>query len=290
MTEQPLATLQLDGNRVADYVRGTDLDARWCPRPHLHPVRTLGGTVVTDAVPSDHPWHLGAGVALQDVDGWNLWGGPTYVRDEGYLWQDDHGRIDHDGFEQVDDHGFTERLHWRTPSGRPLLAERRRVAARLAAPGWELLLATTLLNPTERPLRLGSPATNGRAGAGYGGLFWRLPPAATPRVWTPLGTGEEAVHGSSAPWLAWTDAARGYSLVLAGGDAATASDAWFVRAQEYPGIGLQLASREPLVVPPGTSLTRTLRALVLDGPVSDAVAADWTRSCARSRTGSATTS
>ena len=29
----------------------------------------------------------------------------------------------------------------------------------------------------DRPVRLGSPATNGREGAGYGGLFWRLPRA-----------------------------------------------------------------------------------------------------------------
>ena len=64
------------------------------PRPYLHPVSTLAGTVVTDHLPEDHVWHLGAGVAIQDVDGVNFWGGRTYTRDAGaYVWRKDHGRI-----------------------------------------------------------------------------------------------------------------------------------------------------------------------------------------------------
>ena len=39
-------------------------------------------------------WHLGAGVALQDVDGVNFWGGRTYTRAAGeYVWRPDHGSI-----------------------------------------------------------------------------------------------------------------------------------------------------------------------------------------------------
>ncbi len=67
-----------------------------CPhrRPYLHPVRTLAGTVVTDHQPLDHVWHLGVGVALQDVDGVNFWGGRTYTRAAGeYVWRPDHGSI-----------------------------------------------------------------------------------------------------------------------------------------------------------------------------------------------------
>ena len=80
------------GTEVAEYVLDPALDARHGPRPYLHPVRTLGGTVVTDALPADHVWHLGASLAVQDVNGSNLWGGRTYVRDVGYTWRDDHGR------------------------------------------------------------------------------------------------------------------------------------------------------------------------------------------------------
>ena len=83
---------------MAEYADGRGLDPTLAPRPHLHPVRTLSGTPVTDARPSDHPWHLGLSVALPDVDGANFWGGPTYLRGRGYTWRDDHGRIEHLGF------------------------------------------------------------------------------------------------------------------------------------------------------------------------------------------------
>jgi hypothetical protein len=36
------------------------------------------------------------------------------------------------------------------------------VRARLVERGWELEIITTLTNATDRPVRLGSPATNGR--------------------------------------------------------------------------------------------------------------------------------
>ena len=220
MGERTLARLRLGGVPVADYVDGSDLDPDLSPRPYFHPVRTLGGTVVTDALPADHRWHLGISVALQDVEGWNFWGGPTCVRDQGYVWRDDHGRIEHAGFARLGDDGFTERLHWLTPRGELLLAEHRRVRARLADRGWELEVVTTLTNAADHPVRLGSPATNGRAGAGYGGLFWRLAPG-EPRVHTSAAGGEHTVHGSVARWLAWADPASGFTLVFTGTDEAT---------------------------------------------------------------------
>ena len=44
----------------------------------------------------------------------------------------------------------------------------------------------------DRPVRPGSPATNGLACAGYGGLFWRLPPTPEPHVRTAAAAGEHA--------------------------------------------------------------------------------------------------
>jgi len=264
-----LARLRLGGVPVADYADGSALDPALVPRPYLHPVRTLGGVVVTDARPPDHPWHLGLGVAVPDVDGANLWGGPTYVRGTGYVAREDHGRIVHTGFDELDDAGFVERLHWLGAHGALLLTERRRVHVRPADGGWELEIVTDLTNAAGRTLRLGSPATNGRAGAGYGGLFWRLPPAGEVRVRTADSAGEQAVHDSVAPWLAWTDGA--VTLVLAG----TGADPWFVRVADYPGVGLQLAARDPLLVPPGRTITRGLRALVADGVLGEHVARSW---------------
>jgi hypothetical protein len=34
------------------------------PRPYLHPVRTLGGELVTVYRPEDHPWHKGISWSL----------------------------------------------------------------------------------------------------------------------------------------------------------------------------------------------------------------------------------
>lgn len=270
-----LAALRLNGVTVAEYVDGHGLPEDLAPRPYLHPVRTLGGTVVTDALPADHPWHLGLAVALQDVDGWNFWGGPTFVRGQGYVRRDDHGRIEHAGFADVDDHGFSQRLRWRTAQGDTLLTENRRMRARPAGQGWELAVTTTLTNATQRPLRLGSPATNGRPGAGYGGLFWRLPPAAEPRVLTEGATGEQGVHDSVAPWLAWVDEDRGFTLVLAGADETTRTDPWFARVEDYSGVGSQMAAREPVTLPVGGSVTRGLRALLVDGVLGTAEARAW---------------
>lgn len=272
----PLATLRLNGVPVAEYADGSDLAPDLAPRPYLHPVRTLGGVVVTDVLPADHLWHLGLGVAIPDVDGWNIWGGNTFVQGQGYVRRDDHGRIEHAGFTYAGDDGFSERLRWITREGTALLTENRQVRAQLAGPGWELQLTTTLTNATDRTLRLGSPATNGRPGAGYGGLFWRLPVGEEePHVFTEHGVGEREVHDSVAPWLAWVARERVFTLVLTGTDEATRADPWFVRVEEYPGIGSQLAGRHPLTLPPAGTLARGLRALIADGPIGAAEARAW---------------
>ncbi|MFC7343549.1 PmoA family protein [Saccharopolyspora griseoalba] len=265
--------LRIDGFPVAEYPDGADLPASLGPRPHLHPVRTLGGRVVTDALPEDHRWHLGFSVALQDVDNWNFWGGRTYVRDRGYTELDDHGRIEHVSFPLIRDDGFAERLRWRSGAGEVLVDESRDVRARRVEAGWELALSSTLGNATEREIELGSPATNGRTGAGYGGLFWRLPPAVAPRVFTAAASGERAVHGSVAPWLAWTD--RDFTLALTGIDEATRADPWFVRVDDYPGVGSQLAAVRPVALPAGGALTRGLRVLIADGALDAMRIAAW---------------
>jgi len=292
VAEPVLAALVLAGRTVAEYVGGRDLDPGLAPRPHLHPVRTLGGTAVTAVAPEDHPWHLGFSVAVPDVDSANFWGGPTYLRGRGYTWCSDHGRIEHRAFSRRTGDGFDETLQWRGRTGEVLLTEERRVRARLVERGWELALVTTLTNATARPLRLAGPAANGRDGAGYGGLFWRLPPAAAPRVRTATAAGEQAVHGAAAPWLAWSVAGRGaddssasggrggsgrdggsgggaFTLVFAPADAATRADPWFVRVGDYPGVGSQLAGHAPVVLAPGAALTRGLRTLIADGVLDD---------------------
>ncbi|GAB3973315.1 hypothetical protein GCM10027615_36390 [Plantactinospora veratri] len=244
--------LRVRGETVARYVLDDPhVDLRWGRRPYLHPVRTLGGVVVTDTLPEDHRWHLGVSVAMQDVSGTNLWGGRTYVRDAGYTWLDDHGRIVHDGWlpdlptpdadpegggaaggNGLDggpgeggpgDGGFAERLRWLDPAGATLLTEERRVGATGLADrtdAWLLDFGYTLTAPADREIVLGSPATNGRPdGAGYGGFFWRVAPGPN-RAFTASAEGRS---GSTAvPSRGWRWSAR----PTAGGRTRWSSPVW----------------------------------------------------------------
>ncbi|HEX8629832.1 MAG TPA: PmoA family protein [Catenuloplanes sp.] len=259
----PDIQLRVRGQAVASYVTAPDLDPTLSPRPYLHPVRTLGGTVLTDVLPEDHRWHLGISVAMQDVAGSNLWGGRTYVRDVGYTWRDDHGTIAHVGFSTRTDDRLDEQLHWRDRAGTTLLTEDRTISA-AQVPGradtWRLDVAFALTAPADQDIALGSPATNGRPdGAGYGGFFWRLAPG-QPDVYTADGAGEEQTNGSAAPWLVVTGQA--YTLIFTG---LADGDHWFVRTGIYPGVCAALAWEKPLIVPAGDTLRRHYTILVADG-------------------------
>ncbi|MEV4286774.1 DUF6807 family protein [Nonomuraea bangladeshensis] len=253
--------LLVGGAEVAAYEIRPDLPATDSPRPYLHRVRTLGGVEVTEVRPEDHVHHLGAGVAISDLGGVNFWGGRTYVKDQGPTWLDDHGTQRHRAFTRLADDGFTEELEWAGPDGRVVAREERVVAARPLGDGaWALDFAFTLTNLTGAPVEVNSSATKGRAGAGYGGFFWRAPGTSTDRATLP--GGEEAVHGSRDRWVALSGTdpdGRDWTLVFVQDD----GDAWFVRNTEYPGVGQALAWDRPLVV--DEQLTRRVVTIVADG-------------------------
>src|SRR5688500_9648779 len=209
------------GVPVAEYVLAPALDPTLSPRPYLHPVRTLGGVVITDAEPEDHRWHLGLSLAMQDVNGTNLWGGRTYVRDQGYTWLDDHGAITHEGFDHADPGRVVQRLAWRDRDGKPLLHELRTLhATPVDALSWALELSWALTAPEK--VTIGSPTTNGREwGAGYGGCFLRIAPEPSPVVTAGSLTGEDEVNGSDHPELEWRSPS--FRLHM------TSGPRWFVR-------------------------------------------------------------
>ncbi|MFE9741205.1 PmoA family protein [Streptomyces sp. NPDC006477] len=264
MTPQDPTVLRCAGRAVARYTTRPELAPDHSPRPYLHPVTTLGGRPVTETVPEDHRHHLGVGVAVPDVAGHNFWGGRTFVRGRGPVALDNHGVQRHDGFKLRDPDGFVEELSW-TAGGERLLREHRTVAAvALTDSAWALDLTFSLTNVSGRDLSIGSPATNGRPGAAYGGFFWRAPkePAA-PVVFGADADGEEAVHGVRSDWVAL--AGEGWTLVFAGVTARTREDPWFVRAAEYPGVGSSLAHGERLAVADGETCVRRVVTVVADG-------------------------
>ncbi|MEU2619054.1 PmoA family protein [Streptomyces sp. NPDC007157] len=268
--------LRVAGRPVARYVTRPELPARLSPRPYLHPVTTLAGTAVTELTPADHTHHLGVGVTVPDVEGFNFWGGRTFVRDQGPTELDNHGTQRHLAFQLSDPDGFVEELRW-AAAGTELLRERRTVAAtELTDTAWALDFTFSLTNVTEGPLSIGSPATNGRPGAAYGGYFWRArKEAAAPDVFTADLEGEPAVHGRSADWLAL--AGTGWTLVFAGATEETRRDPWFVRTAEYPGVGSALAPVERLPLPPGETVVRRVVTVVADGRLRPGEAAALVR-------------
>ncbi|WP_371672333.1 PmoA family protein [Streptomyces sp. NBC_00289] len=273
MTTTDSPVLRIAGRPVCRYVTRPELPARLSPRPYLHPVTTLSGTAVTELSPADHTHHLGVGVAVPDVEGHNFWGGRTYVRDQGPTELDNHGAQRHTAFQLRDPDGFVEELRW-VAAGGELLRERRTVAAtELTDAAWALDFTFSLTNVTPDPLSIGSPATNGRPGAAYGGFFWRARKEDdTPDVFTADREGEEELHGTRADWLAL--AGTGWTLVFAGATEQTRRDPWFVRTAEYPGVGSSLAHRERLPIAPGDTVVRRIVTVVADGRLDrDAAAA-----------------
>ncbi len=264
MTTNDSPVLRVGGRPVGRYVTRPELPARLSPRPYLHPVTTLAGTAVTELSPADHTHHLGVGVAVPDVEGINFWGGRTYVRDQGPTELDNHGAQRHTTFQLRDPDGFVEELRW-VASGAELLRERRTVAVtELTDAAWALDFTFSLTNVTANPLSIGSPATNGRPGAAYGGFFWRArKEQEAPQVFTAGTEGEAEVHGARADWLAL--AGSTWTLVFAGATDRTRRDPWFVRTAEYPGVGSSLAYDERLPIPPGDTVVRRIVTVVADG-------------------------
>ncbi|MFE7568585.1 PmoA family protein [Streptomyces sp. NPDC057539] len=274
-----VTVLRCDVGPVADYVHRPRLAGTLSPRPYLHPVRTLGGVTVTELGPADHPHHLGVSMAVPDVAGANFWGGRTYVRDQGPVWLANHGAQRHTDWLLRDPDGCVQELCW-THGDRQLLKERRTISAlALSGDAWVLDFTSSLTNVSDGELSLGSPATNGRTGAGYGGFFWRAPKGdaagPAPDVFTEGASGERAVHGSTAPWLAL--AGRDWTLIFAGANRETRDDPWFVRTTEYPGVGSALAWRRRLPLPAGGSVSRRVVTVVADGRLDRRAAAALAR-------------
>jgi hypothetical protein len=211
------------------------------PRPYFHPLRTLRGDLVTVYRPWDHIWHKGMAWSLPNVGPENFWGGVTWVRDQGYVQLPNDGAMRHDAFETDGANAVTERLSWVTERGETWVTERRRVAAAVwpDAGAWTLSFETTMRNVSGAEIRIGSPTTEGRENAGYGGLFWRGPRSFTGgRVVTPDAEGGDELMGRRGRWLGFVgrhdEHDRASTLVFRDAPENQGSPTkWFVRSTPF---------------------------------------------------------
>ncbi len=281
-----IAHARVHGRRVLHVLDGAGTHPFSSPRPFLHPVSTLGGVEVTAKHPADHDWHLGAGFAIPDVNGTNFWGGATYVRDQGYLPLENQGNMKTQVLSAkvsaADDGigGLAHVIDWFDCDNHRLLRENQdlgwsplaceKVPA-IGKSGWELAFRSTL-TAIERSVSLGSPGTNGRLNAGYGGFFWRFPRCSDVTIMSAEAVGEDAVHGAVSQWLGWSarfEARPGVTgeatLVFVADDSISACDPWIARHMTYPGVGSAIAWDERLVIRQGESVSRGFRIAILDG-------------------------
>ncbi|WP_337062026.1 PmoA family protein [Kineococcus sp. G2] len=252
------AVLTVAGAVVVTVEDGSAMAPVDSPRPHLHPVRTLAGTPVTDSAPVDHRHHRGVGIAVPDVDGTSHWGGRTHVRGRGSTLLENHGAqqvVEQDG----DGAGALRQVvSWCDRTGGEQFREERRLRAVAAPGGWRLDWTSVL--HARHPVTIGSPATNGRPGAFYGGWFWRAPFQGAETL-VADGAGTALAHGSRSPWLA-VSAPGAWLLAVQHGEVLP----WFVRTEEYTGFGPALAFDARREVSPDEPVRIRLSVLVADGP------------------------
>jgi len=218
------------------------------PRPYFHPIRTLGGDVVSLYRPHDHVWHKGIAWSLSNVGSQNFWGGTTFTREHGYRQLDNDGSMRHDGFDGVSVHNgvatVDERLTWVTSHGEEWISERRQLTAEVLPDrsAWRLGFATSMTNTSGAMIPIGSPTTAGRDNAGYSGFFWRGPRSFTGGTMMMADAeGGDELMGARGPWLAYVGRHDGHgrtsTLVFRDHPENFAfPNQWFVRANPFAAV------------------------------------------------------
>ncbi|MEU2444869.1 PmoA family protein [Streptomyces althioticus] len=272
---------------ILRYVYRPDPVAFESRKPYAHPVRTLGGRVVTGYRPNDHRWHKGLQMTASHLSGQNFWGGNTYVHGRGYVPLPERiGWMRHDGFSSfaVDEERFAcvEELTWVENGGEEWAREQRGLSVHsvdVVRGAWVLDWSIRLTNVWGEELRFGSPTTAGRERAGYTGLQWRGPRDFTGgTVFAPGveggGPGERFM-GTQGPWLGFTaerDGVDGASTMvfahapenLDPGRAVHPSH-WFVRSEPIPSVAFSWAFFEEFGLSVGESFAYRYRVVVADG-------------------------
>lgn len=255
-------------------------------KPYFHPLCTLSGDVVTIFRPHDHRWHHGLAMTCANLSGENFWGGNSYVHGEGYVPLPKVGRQEHREWEEMviseDAVMLLESLTWITQGGEAWIDELReiRVSEVNQDKGyWSLDVDIELRNIHHEPLVFGSPTTQGRPKAGYGGLFWRGPRDFTGGKIMIAG-GHEAVGdedpiiGTPGQWLAFVgqhDAVDRSSTLLFIDQPGNPRypNKWFTRTKPFAAASFAFMYDEEFTLDTGRELELRYRMVIASGA--------WTR-------------
>ena len=200
-----------DDVQLFSYVYNSRVPAVESPRPYFHPLRTLKGNLVSGFRPHDHRWHHGLSMTCANLSGHNFWGGPTYLRDEGYVQLENNGRqkdvqLTLTMLPQKSDctvH-FYQEIEWYSQQDKLLFLDERRTTAQVKDDYWSLELSFHPNDLDDFEAIWGSPTTQGRDNAGYGGLFWRGPRDFTGgQILMSDGREGADLMGQTSPWLAY---------------------------------------------------------------------------------------
>jgi len=259
-----------EGVELFRYVYRPPEPAIESPRPYFYPVRTLAGDEVSIYRPHDHVWHKGITWSLPHVGPQNFWGGPTFVRDKGYVQLDNNGAQVHRAL-ALTDHSMTQTLDWLTSADELWFQETRTVAVSIMDKAWTLTFTTAMTNVSGATIPIGSPTTAGRPNAGYGGLMWRGPRSFTDgEVLVPTGRGGDELMGIRAPWLAFRGRHDGHgrTSTLVFVDAPTNPGhpvEWFVRSTPFACVCPAPFFSAEVPVEPGETLALSYTVIIADG-------------------------
>lgn len=246
------------------------------PRPYFHPLRTLAGNKVSIFRPYDHVWHIGLSMTSANLSSENFWGGPTFVKDKGYVQLDNNGRVQHSGWGKI---SCDERLHcieqlqWINHEGSTWINEEREISVNeidQAEGYWSLDLSFKLLNVSGHPLLFGSPTTAGRPMAGYGGLFWRGPRSFLRGKVLLAGSEEGDPMGAASPWLAFSGRHDGTGdrstlLFLDQPTNPRFPNKWFVRSDPFAAVSCAFMFDEVYTLPADETLALSYRVVLANG-------------------------
>jgi hypothetical protein len=273
---------------LAYHYHNPAVSAEEVPKPYFHPLRTLGGSVVTLCRPNDHPWHKGVGMTLTKVGDANFWGGVTYRHGAGYTWIPNYGRQRHTRWvsRQQTDTGaqLSQEIAWEDFEGARLLSENRslRISVVPAAGYWTLDLTMEIANAAGRPLRLGTYESSEQlTGSFYTGLFWRLPREFLDHIntlhYNAVGAvfcegcppNDPAMHGTAARWVALHGSVdtvvKPLTVAMVDRSSPAMSQPRVFIRRHTVGVALPFQGPEDRILPPDGVLRLAYRLLIADG-------------------------